>query len=292
MAQTGHLTQAPQAAAPLLSPVTWLRIAIIAVVVALWETAAYAAQLLGHIDASFAALSDIMSKVTPSLLTIGRSLFELLAHADLKWPVSIGGWQRDLWIPAFYWHLYVTIAEVVMAMIIGGLSGLLVGLALGANPFLSRAFERYLYYLGPTPKIVFFPIMIMWFGVGPESKVAMGTLSCFFPIVLSVAAGMRQIEGVLIRVGRSFRLNTRQMVTKIYLPAMREPIVNGIRLGMGVALIGTLLAETKLSNRGIGFMIIDAYNTFDMPRMYAALAVLFVLAIGANSLVGRASRAR
>jgi ABC-type nitrate/sulfonate/bicarbonate transport system permease component len=292
MAQTGHLTQAPQAAAPLLSPVTWLRIAIIAVVVALWETAAYAAQLLGHIDASFAALSDIMSKVTPSLLTIGGSLFELLAHADLKWPVSIGGWQRDLWIPAFYWHLYVTIAEVVMAMIIGGLSGLLVGLALGANPFLSRAFERYLYYLGPTPKIVFFPIMIMWFGVGTESKVAMGTLSCFFPIVLSVAAGMRQIESVLIRVGRSFRLSTRQMVTKIYLPAMREPIVNGIRLGMGVALIGTLLAETKLSNRGIGFMIIDAYNTFDMPRMYAALAVLFVLAIGANALVGRASRAR
>ena len=132
--------------------------------------------------------------------------------------------------------------------------------------------------------------MIMWFGVGPESKVAMGTLSCFFPIVLSAAAGMRQIEGVLIRVGRSFRLNTWQMVTKIYLPAMREPIVNGVRLGMGVAMIGTLLAETKLSNKGIGFMIIDAYNTFDMPRMYAVLLMLFVIAIGANALVGRASR--
>ncbi|MBX9846780.1 MAG: ABC transporter permease subunit [Xanthobacteraceae bacterium] len=217
---------------------------------------------------------------------------ELLGHADLKWPVGIGGWKRDFVIPAFYWHLYVTMAEVVVAMVIGGLSGLLVGLALGANPFVSAAFERYLYYLGPTPKIVFFPIMIMWFGVGPESKVAMGTMSCFFPIALSVAAGMRQIDNVLIRVGRSFRLSTWQMVTKIYLPAMREPIVNGVRLGMGVALIGTLLAETKLSNRGIGFLIIDAYNTFDMPRMYAALAVLFVLAIGANALVGRASRAR
>ena len=114
------------------------------------------------------------------------------------------------------------------------------GLALGANPFLSGAFERYLYYLGPTPKIVFFPVMIMWFGVGPESKVAMGTISAFFPIALSVAAGMRQIDRVLIRVGRSFRLNTWQMVSKIYLPAMREPIVNGIRLGMGVALIGVL----------------------------------------------------
>jgi ABC-type nitrate/sulfonate/bicarbonate transport system permease component len=130
----------------------------------------------------------------------------------------------------------------------------------------------------------------MWFGVGPGSKVAMGTISCFFPVALSVAAGMRQIEPVLIRVGRSFRLNTWQMVTKIYLPAMREPILNGFRLGMGVALIGTLLAETKLSNRGIGFLIINAYSTFDMPRMYALLIVLFVVAIGANALAGRASK--
>jgi ABC-type nitrate/sulfonate/bicarbonate transport system permease component len=155
---------------------------------------------------------------------------------------------------------------------------------------LSRAFERFLYYLGPTPKIIFFPIMIMWFGVGPSSKIAMGTISCFFPVALSAAAGMRQIESVLIRVGRSFRANTWQMVTKIYLPAMRQPMVNGVRLGMGVAVIGTLLAETKLSNRGIGFLIINAYSTFDMPRMYALLILLFVVAIGANTLVARASR--
>jgi NitT/TauT family transport system permease protein len=77
------------------------------------------------------------------------------------------------------------------------------------------------------------------------------------------------------------------MITKIYLPAMRHPIINGVRLGLGVALIGTLLAETKLSNKGIGFLIINAYSTFDMPRMYAMLIVLFVLAIGANALVGR-----
>ena len=92
---------------------------------------------------------------------------------------------------------------------------------------------------------------------------------------------------MLIRVGNSFRANTWQMVTKIYLPAMRHPIINGVRLGLGVALIGTLLAETKLSNKGIGFLIIQAYSIFDMPRMYAMLIVLFVLAIGANALVGR-----
>jgi hypothetical protein len=57
------------------------------------------------------------------------------------------------------------------------------------------------------------------------------------------------------------------MVTKIYLPAMRGPIVNGIRLGVGVAIIGTLLAETKLSNKGLGYLIIQAYSLFDMPKL-------------------------
>ena len=116
---------------------------------------------------------------------------------------------------------------------------------------------------------------------------ALGVLSCFFPVALSVAAGMRQIDKVLIRVGNSFRASTAQMVFKIYLPAMRHPIINGVRLGLGVALIATLLAETKLSNKGIGFLIIQAYSIFDMPRMYAMLIVLFVLAIGANAVVNR-----
>ncbi len=98
---------------------------------------------------------------------------------------------------------------------------------------------------------------------------------------------MREIDKVLIRVGRSFRLNTWQMVTKIYLPAMRDPMINGVRLGLGVAMIGTLLAETKLSNRGIGYEIIQAYNVFNMPQMYALLIILFVIAIGANAIIGR-----
>jgi ABC-type nitrate/sulfonate/bicarbonate transport system permease component len=144
-----------------------------------------------------------------------------------------------------------------------------------------------LYYLGPCPKIIFFPVMIMWFGVGPGSKIAMGAISCFFPVALNVAGGMREIDQVLIRVGRSFRANTWQMVTKIYLPAMRHPIINGVRIGLGVCLIGTLLAETKLSNSGVGFLVIQAYSLFNMPLMYALLIVLFVIAIGANALIGR-----
>jgi NitT/TauT family transport system permease protein len=254
MADTGRLTQTALRA-PAVSRVTQVRIAIITTILVVWEATA--------------ASGLLFRDVVPSLLVIGRAVAELLIDRE------------------FYWHLGVTGAEVGTALVIGGLAGLMVGLALGASRFLSHAFEHYLYYLGPTPKIIFFPIMIMWFGVGLGSKVAMGTISCFFPIALSVAAGMRQIDNVLIRVGRSFRANTWQMVTKIYLPAMRAPIINGVRLGLGVAVIGTLLAETKLSNRGVGFLIINSYATFDMPRMYSLLIVVFVVAIGANVIVSR-----
>lgn len=255
MAETGRLTAPPRPLTQWVAPVTLVRIAIIVAVLLIWE--------------ALAASGLLYRDVVPRLGVIAAAIWKLLST------------------PEFYWHLWVTTYEIGIGLALGGITGLVVGLALGANRLLARAYEAYLYYLGPTPKIIFFPVMIMWFGVGAGSKVAMGALSCFFPIALSTAVGMRQIDPVLIRVGRSFRLNAWQMATKIYLPAMRAPVVNGVRLGLGVAIIGTLLAETKLSNSGIGFLIIQAYSLFDMPRMYAMLIVLFVLAIAANALVGR-----
>jgi NitT/TauT family transport system permease protein len=256
MAEAGRLTLTPtKPGRRSLHPVTALRIAIVVAVLVSWELVA--------------ASGLLYRDVVPSLSAIAVALYKTLSD------------------PAFYFNLGATSYEVGLALAIGGLGGLVVGIALGASKLLSRAYEAYLYYLGPTPKIIFFPVMIMWFGVGAGSKIAMGAVSCFFPIALNVAAGMREIDPVLIRVGNSFRANTWQMVTKIYLPAMRHPVINGVRIGLGVALIGTLLAETKLSNRGIGFMVIQAYSLFNMPQMYSLLIVLFVISIGANALIGR-----
>jgi len=219
------------------------------------------------------AVSGLLFRdVVPPLGVIGSAVVRLLADEG------------------FYRNVVITLGEIAAALAIGGVAGLGVGILLGANRFLSRAYESLIYYLGPTPKIIFFPVLIMWFGVGPGSKIAMGVLSCFFPIAISAAAGMRAIDGVLIRVGRSFGARPWQMATKIYLPAMRAPVRNGLRLGLGVAIIGTLLAETKLSNRGVGHLVIQAYSTFDMPRMYALLIVVFVAAIGLNALIGRGER--
>jgi ABC-type nitrate/sulfonate/bicarbonate transport system permease component len=243
-------------------PVRWfanrvarVRIAIVAVALIAWE--------------ALAASGLVVHDVVPSLGKIASALWRLLSTAPL------------------YANLGTTLYEIGVSLVIGGVAGVAVGLVLGGNRFLGRAFEPYLHYLGPTPKIIFFPIMIMWFGVGGGSKIAMGALSCFFPVALSTAVGMRQIEPVLVRVGQSFRASTAQMVAKIYLPAMRPAMLTGLRLGMGVAIIGVLLAETRLSNRGLGYLVIQRYTNFDMPGMYALLIVVFLLAILANTLLSR-----
>jgi ABC-type nitrate/sulfonate/bicarbonate transport system permease component len=232
-------------------PVWVLRIAIIAALMLGWEALARSGLLF--------------QDVVPSLVKIAIAIGGLLTSAE------------------FYANLGVTAMEVGIALLIGGAAGLATGIVIGGSRFLTRAYEPFLYYLGPTPKIIFFPIMIMWFGVGIGSKIGMGALSCFFPIALSTAAGMRQIDEVLIRVGRSFRASPMQMVTKIYIPAMIAPIVTGLRLGLGIAIIGTLLAETKLSNKGLGFLIIQSYQRFDMPEMYAMLIVVFAIAAAINA---------
>ncbi|HLI23097.1 MAG TPA: ABC transporter permease [Stellaceae bacterium] len=243
------------AAARSWSPVLPLRVATMLALLVIWEAVARSGL--------------VFEGVVPSLVAIGGALADLLTSAN------------------FYWNLELTAIEVAVSLALGASAGIVVGLVLGARPFAGKAFEPYVHYLAPTPKIVFLPILLVLFGVGPGSKIAMGALSCFFPMVLSVASGVRQVDPVLLRVGRSFNLSILQTVRKIYLPALVAPIATGLRLGSGVAIIGCLLAEIKMSNRGLGFLVMQYYSQFRIPYMYAALLVAFIIAAGGNAVIAR-----
>ena len=210
------------------------------------------------------------------------------------WVPPLGPLATGLWgvvvDGAFWRNAWVTAGELLAAVAIGGVLGVAVGLVLGTSRILAAMFERWFTWLGPTPKIVMFPVLILFFGVGPGSKVAMGAVSCFFPVVISTAAAVRGVDPVLLRVARSFRARADQTLLKVYLPATVAPLLNGARLGFGVALIGVLLAETKLSNQGIGFMVMQAYAGFDMPRMYGLLMLVVGFAAAVNMLLGHAAR--
>jgi ABC-type nitrate/sulfonate/bicarbonate transport system permease component len=243
-----------------VSPVTALRVVAILAIWALWE--------------GVAASGLLYKGVVPSSFAIFRALAVLVASAD------------------FYTNLAVTLFEVAGALLIGGVAGLVVGLLLGASKFFSRAFEPYVHYLAPTPKIVFLPVLMVMFGVGPASKLALGAISAFFPMALSIAVGVRGVDPVLLRVAQSFRLTRLQVVRKVYLPALVRPISIGLRLSFGLAMVGCLLSEIALSNKGLGFLAANDYGHFQIPAMYAVLIVVFVLAAAGNAAIVRLIRPR
>lgn len=182
----------------------------------------------------------------------------------------------------FYYDLGYTFLEYLVGFVVGSLIALAAGIALGANPFLRRAYEPYLNAIGSTPKIIFLPILFLMFGTGIESKMAKGALSAFFPVVFATILGMILIPQVLLRVGRSFNLSRWQTVRKIYIPAMMNPIITGLRLGMAITVIGIVVAEIKFSDAGVGHRLIGYYEQFRIAPMYAMLIFIFILAAAAN----------
>jgi len=232
-------------------------------------------------------------------IAVVLGLWELLARSELLYEGVVPPLEliiiasfRQLTSALIYRHLATTGLEIAIGFPAGLLSGVALGVLMGARRFFGRAVMPYVETFATAPKIILLPIAMLLFGTGPESKMALGALSCFFPVVLNTAAGMRHIDPVLIRVGRSFNLTRWQMVSKIYLPALRQAIVTGMRLGLGLTVIGILLAEIKLSNRGLGYLANEYYNNFRIPDLYALLIFIFVLSIGANALISRLQSSR
>ncbi len=191
---------------------------------------------------------------------------------------------------AFYRHLAVTLGEVAGGFVFGVLPGVAVGLVFGARRVLGTAADPYIAALATTPKIVFLPVVMLAVGIGPGSKVALGAISAFFPVVIATVAGMRAIPPVFVRVGRAFNLDAWQMMRMVYLPALAVPLVTGLRLGLGVCIIGVLLGEIKLAKAGLGFLANDYYAQYNFAELYAIVAIIFALAALANAAMSRLVR--
>ncbi|MBV8537221.1 MAG: ABC transporter permease [Alphaproteobacteria bacterium] len=193
---------------------------------------------------------------------------------------------RELVNPAFYHDVAVTAQEVIVGFAVGTACGIAAGVVLGVRRFADQAAAPYIQGLAATPKIIFLPILMLLFGVGSGSKMAIGAFSAFFPVVVATSEGMRGVNPVLVRVARSFNASSWQIARKIYLPSLVEPAITGMRLGLGVAIIGVLLAEIKFSRAGLGHVAIQYYNFFHVADMYAVLLITFALAVAANALMG------
>ncbi|MBC7286306.1 ABC transporter permease subunit [Hoeflea sp.] len=254
MAETALNSTVARRALPVLSRVAVIRIATIVVVLAAYELVARSGLLF--------------QDVVPPIGLVVRALIATVLD------------------PGFYPHVWRTAAEVGIGFAIGALLGATTGLFFGMSRFLAGMFNPWVEYLAPAPKIILLPILFLLFGVGIGSKIGMAAMSAFFPLAITTYAGMRGIPAVHIRVARAFNATRLQMVTKVYIPSLIAPVMTGLRLALGVAIVGTLLAEIKMSNLGLGYLIIQHYNYLRLPEMYAVLFLTFSIAVAANAFMG------
>jgi ABC-type nitrate/sulfonate/bicarbonate transport system permease component len=164
-------------------------------------------------------------------------------------------------------------------------SGTLVGYFVSRSRYLIRVFEPLFAGIYSIPIILFLPLYVLFFGLGPASKIALGTTISFFPIVLSTIAGFGNADRTLVTAARSMGASDYQLFRHVLVPAALPVILAGLRMGFTVALLSIIGSETIASLAGLGHHIVELAEGMDMPRMFAYIAFVVVIAGLLNGIV-------
>jgi ABC-type nitrate/sulfonate/bicarbonate transport system permease component len=181
--------------------------------------------------------------------------------------------------------LRVTLTELAAAFLLSTTSGTLVGYFVSRSGYSIRVFEPLFAGIYSIPIILFLPLYVLFFGLGPASKIALGTTISFFPIVLSTIAGFGNVDRTLVTAARSMGASDYQLFRYVLLPAALPVILTGLRMGFTVALLSIIGSETIASLAGLGHHIVQLAEGMDMARMFAYIAFVVVIAALLNGIV-------
>jgi ABC-type nitrate/sulfonate/bicarbonate transport system permease component len=184
--------------------------------------------------------------------------------------------------------LRITFWELAVAFAMSVVIGLVVGLAVGLSRFSHRTFMPIILLLYGTPQVTILPIFILYFGIGPASKIAFGVSHGIFPIIVTIVAGVQNIKPILMVSARSMGASRWQIFRWVIFPHMIPSFFAGMRLGMTGVLLGVLLAELYVSTAGIGYFTTLFTQNFDPTRLLGLISVLAAMAIVLNEIVRRA----
>jgi NitT/TauT family transport system permease protein len=182
----------------------------------------------------------------------------------------------------------LTFYELAIAFILSVAAGLAVGLAIGLSRFAYRATFPVVLMAYATPQVTILPLIVLWFGIGVESKIVFGFTHGIFPIVVSVVAGVRNIDETLRRAAWSMGANRTQIFWNVVFPQMVPAFFTGMRLAMAGVLLGVLLAELYVSQGGVGYYTAIFTQTFAPQKLFALIGILALMAIALNEAARRA----
>jgi ABC-type nitrate/sulfonate/bicarbonate transport system permease component len=191
-------------------------------------------------------------------------------------------------------HLGLTVREIALAYALAVGAGLGIGFLLAMNKTFGRAWGPILAALYAVPAVVWYPSLMLFFGLDAASKIAFGFLLGFFPIALAVLAGIRQVNPQLVTVATAFGARPAAIFVKVLLPAMLFTLVGGLRTGLALSVVGVIVGEILGSRAGLGSLINHAYGLFRTADYVALVLLTLVLVVasdaGASLLERRARR--
>jgi NitT/TauT family transport system permease protein len=206
-------------------------------------------------------------------------------------PSDIGS-QIWRWMASGYiWpHLAVTLAEAMMAFVIGAVAGVACGLAFARVELLAAVFDPYIRIFNALPRVILAPIFILWFGLGMASKVALGVTLVFFVVFFNTFQGIREVDPVVRNNARMLQATDRQLLRHVYLPSAMAWIFSSLHTSIGFALVGAVVGEYIGSSRGIGYVVAQAQGVFDTAGVFAGLILTSAVVLLIDLAIHRLER--
>lgn len=183
-------------------------------------------------------------------------------------------------------HVWISGVEFVIGYAIASVIGIAFGFGMANSVRFKQALQPWISGLYATPTIALAPLFILWLGIGIWSKVLVVIFLVLFPVTINTEAGLRQTSERLVEMLRSFGASERQIFFKVSLPSALPFILAGLKLGIGRGLIGVVVAELFGSRAGLGRLISQSADAFNMPELFAGVIVLAIAGIAMTAGFG------
>jgi NitT/TauT family transport system permease protein len=193
-------------------------------------------------------------------------------------------WQL-LGQPRVHEAIGVTAAEVLVAFAVAVPIGAALGIAAAENEYFGDIFKPMLFYVFSVPKSIFLPMFILIFGIGFQQKVAYAAFSTVFIVIMSATAAVESVKADHVLVARSYGATRSQILMRVYVPSMMPVLLETLRISMIFNFTGVMIAEMYASRTGIGHLIANWGENFQMRQLFAGVILLAAVAILFNETV-------
>lgn len=234
-------------------------------------------------------------QIALGLLILG--IWQLLSDLGLIDPFFFSspseiGQQVWEWVSTgFIWsHLVITLQEAFLGFLIGVAMGVVVGFFLARVPFLSKLLNPYIHMMNALPRVALAPVLLLWFGLGIWSKVALAVTIVFFIVFFNTYRGVRDVDLVVVNNAKMLGASERQLIRHVFIPSALTWIFSSLHTSVGFAIVGAVVGEYLGASQGIGYLISQAEGVFDTTGVFAGMAVLMVVVLIVDLVVNRVER--